>query len=192
MRSIDADKLEHDMIENDLQAIRSVTGKMLSDLDVYTFTIRLCDNEIDRDFERFATQTLEELAPMFVGKSGILDYHYLTGKQMARIYRTEVVYDPARLTKAGDCYCWLKGYAYMLRNDNNKDLIAEMDNGIKKEVSVGCAVKQVLCSICGESLYRCTHERGSEYDGQFCYGVLTNATDAYEWAFVITPTKTKD
>ena len=36
--------------------------------------MRLCDNEIDRDWERFSPETLKGLAPLFVGKSGIFDH----------------------------------------------------------------------------------------------------------------------
>ena len=42
--------------------------------EVYTFSVRLCDNEIDRDGERFDEQTLRELAALFIGKSGIFDH----------------------------------------------------------------------------------------------------------------------
>lgn len=49
----------------------------------------------------------------------------------------ELVREPEKLTKAGDGYCWLKGYAYMMRTESNRDLIAEIEGGIKKEVSVG-------------------------------------------------------
>ena len=52
-------------------------------------------------------------------------------------------------TAAGDAYCWLKGWAYLLRTEKNADLIAEIEGGIKKEVSVGCSVRHSVCSICG-------------------------------------------
>ena len=38
--------------------------------DDYTFTVKLCDNEIDDDNERFSSQCLEQMAEMFVGKYG--------------------------------------------------------------------------------------------------------------------------
>ena len=36
--------------------------------DDYTFTVKLCDNEIDDDNERFSSQCLKQMAEMFVGK----------------------------------------------------------------------------------------------------------------------------
>lgn len=170
-----------------LAAINALARKTLTEDEVYTFGVRLCDNEVDRDGERFPEATLEELAKLFVGKSGVFDHQWSARGQTARIYRTEVVREEAVRTAAGDPYCYLKGWAYMLRTEGNQDLIAEIEGGIKKEVSVGCAVEQVLCSICGQELERCGHRKGERYDGKLCFGELSGATDAYEWSFVAVP-----
>ena len=98
--------------------------------------------------------------------------------------------EESTLTAAGDPLCYLKGYAYMLRTEGNRDLIAEIEGGIKKEVSVGCAVEEARCSICGENIHdrnRCAHEKGREYGGKLCWADLVHATDAYEWSFVAVP-----
>ena len=98
------------------------------------------------------------------------------------------------MTQYGQPYCYLKGYAYMMRTEDNAGLIAEIDGGIKREVSVGCAVERVECSICGEDMnasQRCGHQRGQEYGGQLCTGILLGATDAYEWSFVAVPAQKK-
>ena len=60
-----------------------------------------------------------------------------------------------------------------------------------REVSVGCAVEKVVCSVCGQELDRCPHEKGEEYEGQVCCGILSGATDAYEWSFVAVPAQRK-
>ena len=44
----------------------------------------------------------------------------------------------------------LKAKAYMLKNEENKGFIDELDAGIKKEVSVSCSSKKATCSICGK------------------------------------------
>ena len=175
--------------EGDLELIGALARRPLKAEEVYTFSVRLCDNEIDRDFERFAPQTLEELAPLFVGRTGIFDHRWSALGQAARIYKTEVVREPQRLTRAGDGYCWLKGYAYMVRTDSSRDLIAEIEGGIKKEVSVGCSVKRAVCSICGadRTACGCGHEKGQEYGGQLCWAQLEGAEDAYEFSFVAVP-----
>ena len=173
----------------DLEQIGALARRPLGAEEVYTFSVRLCDNEIDRDFERFPAQTLEELAPLFVGKAGIFDHQWSARGQAARIYRTEVVREAGQVTRAGDGYAWLKGYAYMVRTESNRDLIAEIEGGIKKEVSVGCAVEHAICSVCGcdRTQTDCGHEKGQEYGGQLCWADLEGAGDAYEFSFVAVP-----
>ena len=107
--------------------------------------------------------------------------------QTARLYKTEVAEDGQRTTTAGEPLCYLKGWAYMLRSEQTEPLIAQIEAGIKKEVSVGCAISRSVCSICGQEDGRCSHRKGQKYDGQLCYFTLEEPTDAYEWSFVAVP-----
>ena len=173
--------------QRELEQINAMSRRPLNAEEVYAFAVRLCDNEVDRDHERFPTATLEELAPLFVGKSGLFDHQWSARGQTARLYRTELVQEPGRTTRAGEGYCYLKGCAYMLRTESNRELIAEIEAGIKKEVSVGCTVERAVCSICGEPMDQCPHEKGENYGGAECWAELTGAADAYEWSFVAVP-----
>lgn len=171
----------------ELAEINRFTRTPLTAEEVYCFAVRLCDNEVDRDFERFDTETLSALGDLFVGKSGIFDHRWSAEGQTARIYRTEIVTEPETRTAAGDGYCWLKGWAYLLRTEGNAELIREIEGGIKKEVSVGCSVKRSVCSICGAEGGSCEHQKGQRYGGKLCYRELREAVDAYEWSFVAVP-----
>ena len=122
-----------------------------------------------------------------VGKSGIFDHNWSAAGQAARIYKAEVVEEPGKVTAAGEPGCYLKGWAYMLRTKANAELIAQIEGGIKKEVSVGCSVEREVCSVCGEAVGSCRHVKGRTYNGKLCYGELTGAKDAYEWSFVAVP-----
>ena len=173
--------------EADLALINRLTRAPMTAEQVYTFAVRLCDNEVDRDFERFDASALSALGDLFVGKTGLFDHRWSAEGQTARIYKTELVRERSRVTAAGDGYCWLKGWAYLLRGEKNADLIAEIDAGIKKEVSVGCAVRQSVCSVCGAESGTCEHIRGREYGGKLCYTELRDPSDAYEWSFVAVP-----
>ena len=175
----------------DLALINRLTRRELRADEVYTFAVRLCDNDVDREYERFDEDTLEQLAQLYVGVSGVFDHEWSARGQAARIYRAQVVEEPNVRTEDGRAYRYLKGWAYMARTGENETLIAEIDAGIKREVSVGCSVEKVLCSICGQELADCPHEKGEEYDGQTCCGVLTGAQDAYEWSFVAVPAQRK-
>ncbi|MBM6870421.1 hypothetical protein H7U37_09225 [Pseudoflavonifractor phocaeensis] len=174
----------------ELEEINALNGTSLRAEEVYAFCLRLCDNQVDRELERFPRETLEELAPLFVGKCGIFDHKWSAHEQVGRIYRTQVVEDPGQPSQTGEPYCYLKAWAYMLRTGENADLIAQIEGGIKKEVSVGCSVAKTVCSICGCELQdrsRCTHVKGKTYDGKLCWADLRQATDAYEWSFVAVP-----
>ena len=153
---------------DDLALINQLARRELTADEVYTFAVRLCDNDIDRDFERVDDEALEELAGLFVGVSGVFDHQWSARGQAARIYRAQLAGDDSVRTQDGRPYRYLKGWAYMVRTKDNEGLIAEIDAGIKREVSVGCAVDRVVCSICGQDLADCPHQKGEEYDGRLC------------------------
>ena len=95
--------------------------------------------------------------------------------------------ESAQKTQAGDEYRWLKGWAYLLRTEENAGLIAEIEGGIKKEVSVGCSAGRSVCSVCGAEDGDCGHVPGQTYDGGVCFRELKDIRDAYEWSFVAVP-----
>ena len=152
---------------------------------IYTFSVILCDNEIDRDNERFSVESLETLKNMFVGVTGIFDHSMKSSDQTARIYKTELVRDGSKTTLAGEAYTCLKAWCYMLRTEKNQELISEIDGGIKKEVSISCSVDSKICSVCGNDIRSrdCNHT----IRDKSCHIILTNPTDAYEWSFVAVP-----
>ena len=176
--------IRHSVSREDMLLINRLAKSELTPDQVYTFAIRLCDNEIDRDWERFDQEALEELSRLFVGKSGIFDHNWSAEGQTARLYKAEVCREEGS-TLAGDGCRFLKGYAYMLRSEKNSGLIEEIEAGIKKEVSIGCSVSERICSICGRG--GCGHRGGTRYEGKLCYFTLTGPTDAYEWSFVAVP-----
>lgn len=165
--------------EASLEKINRYTKTPLTPSDVYCFGIRLCDDLPDRDNERFDTAALPILAELLRGKTGIEDHDWSANRQIARIFDTEVVCE--------DGVSYLRADCYMLRTEKNADLIAEIEGGIRKEVSVGCAVGEIKCGICGKAYGTCEHRKGQVYDGQVCCAVLCDPTDAYEFSFVAVP-----
>ena len=173
----------------DLLKINTFTGRELSEEDVFVFSIKLCDNETDRDSECFSAECLKTLAELFVGKTGISDHTWSSDRQVARIFDTEVITEKGVFTQLGEPYTYVKARAYTLKTAGNEEFIAKIEGGITKEVSVGCAVSSCVCSICGNALgsAECGHIRGAEYGNKKCVGILDGAADAYEWSFVAVP-----
>jgi hypothetical protein len=181
--------------EADIALINKYSVKELTSQDVFCFSVILCDNEVDRDTERFTTASLDKLAPLFLGKSVLFDHRWSTEKQVARLYRT-FVEEMSEKTVMGEPKKVLRGSAYMLK-EGNAELIKAIEGGIKKEVSVGCQMEKCACSICGEnfsyqwqtgkSICKNDHIKGDDYDGKMCVGDLVDPKDAYEVSFVAVP-----
>ena len=82
--------------QEDLEQINRLTRREFSQEELYCFRVVLCDNDVDRQMERFDEETLEQLARMFVGKTGICDHQPKTANQLARIYQAQVEYFPEK------------------------------------------------------------------------------------------------
>ena len=162
-----------------LEAINALAKSELTSEQVYVFSLRLCDDQVDRDGERFDTAALPGLAKLFIGKTGIVDHKWSAGNQIARIFRTEVVKE--------DRVSYIKAWAYIRRGGAADEIIADIEAGIKKEVSVGCAMGRAVCSVCGSDYGTCGHQKGESYDGQVCCAILKEPMDAYEFSFVAVP-----
>lgn len=183
--------------QKDIALINQFSVTELKPDDVYCFSVILCDNEVDRDKERFTDATLEQLAKLFVGKTGIIDHQWSAKNQVARLYRVEVE-TPGGMNTMGQPLKRLRGSAYMSRNENTAPIISLVDAGIMKEISVSVSIGSCNCSICGNPFrldldtfkYRCVndHVKGERTaGGELCVGNLENPTDAYEFSFVAVP-----
>lgn len=162
-----------------LEAINVQAKARLNGDQVYVFSLRLCDDQIDRDYERFDTRALAGLAKLFIGKTGIVDHKWSAENQVARIFETQVVQE--------DGVSFIKAWAYIRRGGANDEIIADIEAGIKKEVSVGCSMGRAVCSVCGSEYGTCGHMKGEAYDGQICCAILQEPVDAYEFSFVAVP-----
>ena len=165
--------------EAQLGAINAQARAKMTPEQVYVFSLRLCDDQIDRDGERFDTAALTGLAKLFIGKTGILDHRWSSDSQVARIFATEVVRE--------ERVSYIKAWAYIRRGGAADEIIADIEAGIKKEVSVGCAMGRAVCSICGSDYGTCGHQKGEYYNGQLCCAILKEPMDAYEFSFVAVP-----
>lgn len=163
-------------IQAELEQIRRYTRRDFAPEELYVFPAVLCDNQIDRDGERFSRDCLRELAELFVGVTGVFDHRASAEGQHARIFAARVVEDPSRPTNCGEPYTALRAEIYMPRNEKTAGLIAEIDAGIKKEVSVSCAVSRSVCSVCGEPAGTCSHQRGKRYGEIPCHVIHCAAT----------------
>lgn len=170
-----------EVTEDDMALINQQTLCPLGPEDVFIFRAVACDDQVDREYERFTRRTLDDLAKLYVGRTFISDHAWSASGQCARIYAAQVEEDEgvSRLVLR----------VYMLRNGSTERMIADIEGGILKEVSVGCAVERAVCSICGQNrgTAYCGHIPGKKYNGALCHIDLDGAKDAYECSFVAVP-----
>lgn len=169
--------------EEELALINQQTLRPLGADEVFTFRLAACDNQVDRDFERFTEATLEELAQKYVGRPVLRDHNWSAAAQTARVYAGSVEPGDEEGVRRLVLRC------YMPRSEQTAPTIAAIESGILRECSVGLAVKRALCSICGANQREtlCKHIQGREYDGQVCHMDLDGAADAYEVSMVAVP-----
>jgi hypothetical protein len=160
----------------------------------------MADNEQDdRNFMPFNLKALQDLKDLYPGKTMLKDHERRADNQIGRIYDTELVQNTRKTTELGEIHTELIGKVYMIRTDSNKDLIAEILGGIKKEVSTSCTPAKMICSICGTDNVKdwCRHWPGMEYDvtdqqtgknaKKRCKMLLHGAKDAFELSLVAIP-----
>lgn len=155
---------------SDIEMINKFEKVALNENDVIIFTFVLADNEIDTNNEQLCSSTLCELSHLFVGVNGTV--HLSKSEIKSRIFECYVDIVDGKQTKNGEQYCRLIARAYVkkfLLSDND---IKEISNATFNEATLGAAVSERICGICGNPVGKCNHND---------YTKLLNATDAYEW-----------
>lgn len=179
----------------DMKKINKYTLSPLNPEDVFVFKAMIADNEQDdRNFMPFNLKALQDLKKLYPGKTMLKDHNRRADNQIARIFDTELKQDGGRKTALGELHTELTAKVYMLNNESNKDLIASIKGGIKKEVSTSCSPDKMVCSICGCDNMKdyCSHWPGRSYtvsEGgkSVCSMLLDGAKEAYELSFVAVP-----
>ena len=70
----------------ELALINRQALKELTEEEVFVFRVAACDNQVDREQERFTEAALDRLAELYVGKTVIMDHRWSANGQTARIY----------------------------------------------------------------------------------------------------------
>lgn len=185
--------------DEDLKKINKYTLSPVTADDVFIFKASIADNEQDdRNHMPFNLKALQDLKKLYPGKTMLKDHSRRADNQIARIYDTELVQNAYKQTELGELHAELEAKIYMIKTDSNKDLIAEIMGGIKKEVSTSTVPEKMICSICQTDNMQkyCRHWPGREYvieDGSAkgtkrrCKMLLHGAKEAYELSFVAVP-----
>ena len=99
----------------EMELVNQYSRRQLSADEEYLFTVALCDNDVDRDYERFTVESLFALEKLFVGKTGIIDHDPTARNQKARIISCKVESVDGMCTSRGDQLFRLTARAYIRR-----------------------------------------------------------------------------
>lgn len=188
-----------EVTDDDLKKINCYTLSKVSAEEVFIFKATIADNEQDdRNYMPFDLKALKDLVKLYPGKTMLKDHNRRADNQIARIFDTELIQNANKTTELGEVHTELVAKMYMIRTDSNKDLIAEIVGGIKKEVSTSTVPEKMVCNICGVDNMKqyCRHFPGVEYDTadatgkatkKKCKMLLHGAKEAYELSFVAVP-----
>jgi hypothetical protein len=170
-----------DVTSEDLTLINQYTRRELGKDEVYAFSFVLCDNDVDKDFEYFTIESLLELKKLFVGKTGFFCNSRNESNQSARIFDCKFEEVEGKKTTTGINYFRLKAKAYIVKSESNKDIVEKLNQGVINKVTVSCAVRRKVCSICGNEVDFCSHLPGNKYEEKWCYAKLVGIYDAYKF-----------
>jgi hypothetical protein len=103
--------------------------KPLAATDVETYTFRVCNDQVDRDGERFSLEILHDFADSLPGK-GLLEAHEWGAPGVGMFYKAWV--------ENLDGVNWVMAKCYLPRAaKDSADAITKIDSGIAKWVSIG-------------------------------------------------------
>lgn len=188
-----------EVTDADLKKINKYSLTPLKAEDVFIFKATIADNEQDdRNYMPFDLKALQDLRKLYPGKTMLKDHSRRADNQIARVFDTELVQNANKQTELGELHTELIAKIYMVRTESNKDLIAEINAGIKKEVSTSTVPEKMVCNICGTDNMQkyCRHWPGVNYtieDGSAngskkrCKMLLSGAKEAFELSFVAVP-----
>lgn len=196
-----ADVSPLEVTDKDLEKINKYTLSPVTTDDVFIFKASIADNEQDdRNYMPFNLKALKDMQKLYPGTTMLKDHSRRADNQIARVFDTELVTDTTKSTELGEPHSELIAKVYMIKTESNKDLIAEIKGGIKKEVSTSTKPDKMICNICGTDNMKsyCRHYPSWTYtveDGspngsrKKCKMLLDGTKETFELSFVAVPSQ---
>lgn len=157
-------------------AINRYALRALAPEEYATFTLDLCNNQIDRHFSRFPEEELARINDLVPGRP-LMERHDLRGTlPRGRFFRSA-------LHRDGDIVS-VRPEVYVLRTDENQDFILNIEGGVYRETSIGFAFRMPECSVCGKDLRTCDHVPGRTYGDAACHFIMRDVLEVAEGSVV--------
>jgi HK97 family phage major capsid protein len=143
--------------EGELELINRFARRSLSTDEVHVGECDLCNDRVDRAFERFTPEVLQDFAHSLPGKS-LLAGHDHGSLPLGLWFDAHLRCDERGVTH-------LRPSFYMVKTRENEHHIAQLDGGVYRYASVGFRAQDLVCDICGKSWFgwECQHYPGQTY-----------------------------
>ncbi len=162
--------------ENDVAAVNRYALRNLSAEEYATFTLDLCNNQIDRHFSRFPEEELERINALVPGRP-LMERHDLRGTlPRGRFFRSTLHQEGEHLA--------VRPEVYVMRSAENRDFILNIEGGVYRETSIGFSFRLPECSVCGNDLRTCDHVPGATYGEQTCHFIMRDVLEVLEGSVV--------
>lgn len=149
--------------------------------EVYVRRMRLANDQVDRDYERFSREVLEQFAQTLVGKSVLVGHNYSMAP-IGRFFDARVVGEGVEGEANGASY--LEAQFYAVATPQNEHDRRQIDGGVYSYVSIGFDAERLECDLCGKESRTCGHVLGRDYDGQIATATWRGTGEAYEGSIV--------
>ena len=166
--------------EEELAKINSMSNVDISRDQVYVFEFVGADTVVDRGYEKFHPEALQDMAEFSVDKPLQLDHRHETSFTKGKIFDASVKNKTFRPK------------AYIKDSADNELLIGNIMMGITNKVSVGFGIglTDYMCNSCGQPMVSksCMHRPGSmDEKGAMCTATIKRVKDFYELSVVPVP-----
>jgi hypothetical protein len=163
-------------VSSENAAINRFTLRPLSSEEYAVFTLDLCHNRVDRHFSCFPEEELEVINKLVPGRP-LMERHDLYGSLPRGIFFHSY------LNREGE-YLSVRPKVYVLRLEENRNFIANIEGGVYRETSIGFSFTFPECSICKKDVRRCVHVPGTNYEGELCFYRMRGVQDVLEGSVV--------
>jgi len=174
---LETQRVELTLTEERLGKIRRYALEELGPEDVYVRWAAVCNDQLDRDYERFSREVLEGFARTLPGKALLVGHQHQSAPE-GRFFEAWLEEREGRTD--------LVAGFYIVKTQQNEHLRRQIDGGVFKYVSVGFTCEDLVCDLCGKSLRgpECPHIPGRRYDGQLCTATWRGEAEAAEGSIV--------
>ena len=144
---------------DELARINAFARRRLAPDEVYVGECDLCNDRVDRTFEWFPVTMLRQFAASAPGKSLLAGHDY-------RSLPLGLWYDAGLRGENGTTFLHAK--YYVVKTEENAHLRAQLDGGVYRHASIGFMAQDLVCDLCGASMYGingrlCSHRPGRTY-----------------------------